>query len=38
MAGAGQRLLAALREFLARAPKPPFATGKGASADLQAGA
>jgi ubiquinone biosynthesis protein UbiJ len=37
MAGAGQRLLAALREFLARAPKPPFGAGKAASADLQAG-
>jgi ubiquinone biosynthesis protein UbiJ len=38
LAGAGQRLLAALREFAARAPRPPFSAGAGGAADLQAGA
>jgi ubiquinone biosynthesis protein UbiJ len=38
MVGAGQRLLATLREFLARAPKPSFGAGQAASPDLQAGA
>jgi ubiquinone biosynthesis protein UbiJ len=28
IAGAGQRLLAALRDFVARAPRPPFAAGR----------
>lgn len=28
IAGAGQRLLAALRDFTARAPRPPFAAGR----------
>ena len=38
IAGAGQRLLAALREFAARAPRPPFPAAADRASDLQAGA
>jgi ubiquinone biosynthesis protein UbiJ len=38
IAGAGTRLLAALRDFVARAPRPPFAAGGTRSPGPQAGA
>jgi ubiquinone biosynthesis protein UbiJ len=36
--GAGQRLLAALRDFVARAPRPPFAAGSASTPAQKAGA
>jgi ubiquinone biosynthesis protein UbiJ len=38
IAGAGQRLLAALRDFVARAPRPPFAAGRATTPAQKAGA
>jgi ubiquinone biosynthesis protein UbiJ len=36
LAGVGQRVLAALRDFMARSPRPPFARGGGQATDLRA--
>ena len=36
LAGVGQRVLAALRDFMARSPRPPFARGSGQATDQRA--